>query len=77
MYKHRPGNLGESAVKDYLIALPSFPNAKGFNHRTILVNAKDKNDAVNIARYLRPFANIGDIKEVNYTIVHPTPLTKE
>jgi hypothetical protein len=53
-------------VKKYLIALPSFPNAKGFNHRTILVKATDKNDAANIARHLQPGENIGDIKEVNY-----------
>jgi hypothetical protein len=50
----------------YLIALPCFRNAKGFNHQTILVSAKDKNDAVALARHLRPHANIGDIKQVNY-----------
>jgi hypothetical protein len=61
--------------KKYLIALPSFPNAfndhydydsKGFNHRTVLVSATDKNDAASLARHLRPGENIGDIKEVNY-----------
>ena len=50
----------------YLIALPCFPNDKGFNHQTILVSAKDKADAIALARYLRPHANIGDIKRVNY-----------
>jgi len=50
----------------YLIALPVFPNAKGFNHRTILVSAVDKNDAVKLARHLRPGENIGDVKQVAY-----------
>jgi hypothetical protein len=50
----------------YLIALPCFRGAKGFNHPTILVAAKDANDAVTLARHLRPHANIGDIKQVNY-----------
>lgn len=52
--------------KLHLVALPSFPNSKGFNHRTILVRAIDKYDAADIARHLRPGENIGDIKEVNY-----------
>ena len=50
----------------YLIALPSFKGAKGFNHRTILVKTKNENDAIVLARYLRPNDNIGDIKQVNY-----------
>jgi hypothetical protein len=50
----------------YLIALPSFCNAKGFNHRTILVSAKNKIDAMALARHLCPHDNIGDIKRVNY-----------
>lgn len=50
----------------YLIALPCFPNSKGFNHRTVLVAAKDERDAVALARHLRPHDNIGDIKQVNY-----------
>ena len=50
----------------YLIALPHFSGDKGFNHQTILVSAKDENDAVSIARHLRPHANIGAIKQVNY-----------
>lgn len=52
--------------KKYLIALPSFPDSPGFNHQTILVRAIDKDDAVKLARHLRPFHNIGEIKEVNY-----------
>lgn len=56
--------------KKYLIALPSFPNAKGFNHRTILVSATDKADAISLARYLHPNDNIGDIKEVSYQAKH-------
>lgn len=52
--------------KLHLVALPSFPNSKGFNHRTILVSAIDKTDAADFARHLRPGENIGDIKEVNY-----------
>lgn len=50
----------------YLIALPIFRGDKGFNHPTILVSAKDERDAVALARNLRPHANIGDIKRVNY-----------
>ncbi len=52
--------------KKYLIALPCFPNDKGFNHRTILVSAINKNDAIALVRYLRPNDNIGDIEEVTY-----------
>ena len=50
----------------YLIALPISRAAKGFNHRTILVSAKNERDAVAIARHLRPHDNIGNIKQVNY-----------
>jgi hypothetical protein len=53
-------------VKKYLIALPSFRGEKGFNCQTILVSAKDERDAANLACHLRPHANIGDIKQVNY-----------
>ncbi len=52
--------------KTYLIALPSFPNEKGFNHRTILLSGKDENDAISLARHLKPHDNIGEVKEVNY-----------
>lgn len=50
----------------YLIALPSFPNSKGFNHPTILVKAKSIEDAKKIVRHLKPNSNIGDIKKVDY-----------
>lgn len=53
-------------MKKYLIALPVFPGSKGFTHQTVLVTAKDKNDAIALARHLRPGRNIGDVKEVNY-----------
>ena len=51
----------------YLVALPCSHGAKGFNHPTILVAAKDERDAMALARHLRPHNNIGDIKRVNYT----------
>lgn len=50
----------------YLIALPIFPRAKGFNHRTILVSAINESEAIKIVRYLKPNDNIGDIKKVDY-----------
>ena len=50
----------------YLIALPTFRNDKGFNHRTILVSAIDINDAIDLVNHLKPNCNIGDIKQVNY-----------
>ena len=50
----------------YLIALPSFRGSKGFNHRTILVSAISKQDAIDLACHLRPGENIGDIKKVDY-----------
>lgn len=54
-------------MKDkYLVALPTFPNSNGFCHRTILVSAKNKNDARVLAGLLRPKDNIGDIKKVDY-----------
>jgi putative AlgH/UPF0301 family transcriptional regulator len=52
--------------KKFLIALPSFPKDKGFNHRTILVLGYDENDAINLAVYLKPNDNIGEVKEVFY-----------
>jgi hypothetical protein len=48
----------------YLVALPCFPNDKGFNHQTILVSAIDENDARDIVRYLKPNCNIGDLKKL-------------
>jgi hypothetical protein len=53
-------------AKKFLIALPTFPHDKGFNHRTILITAEDKQEAVSIAIKLRPNCNIGDVKEVKY-----------
>jgi hypothetical protein len=50
----------------YLIALPVFRGDKGFNHKTILVRAKDKEDARSLVYYLKGAVNIGDIKQVNY-----------
>lgn len=47
----------------YLVALPIFKNSKGFNHLTILVRAKDEQDAIAIVRYLKPGHNIGEIRK--------------
>ena len=43
--------------------MPCFPNGEGFNHRTILVSAKDKKDAIAQARHHHPRCHIGEIKE--------------
>ena len=51
-------------MKKYLIALDS--RAKDFCCRTILVSAKDENDAYAVARHLKPNDSLGIIKEVNY-----------
>ena len=53
-------------MKRYLIALPSFRCSKGFCHRTILISAKDENEAISIAMNLKPHDNIGYVKEVSY-----------
>lgn len=50
----------------YLIALPTFHKKKGFCHQTILVSAKNINDAISIVNHIKPKCNIGDIKQVNY-----------
>jgi hypothetical protein len=50
----------------YLVALPCFPNSKGFCHQTVLVRAEDENDACVVAARLRPNHHIGDIKKVDY-----------
>ena len=39
--------------KKYLIALPSWRGSKGFCHPTILVSAKDENDAVNLVFHIK------------------------
>ena len=46
----------------YLAALPCFPGSRGFCHRTILVSAKDFDDALSRIRHHRPGDNIGDIE---------------
>lgn len=56
----------KNSKNNYLVALPSFRGAKGFNHQTILVSAKDENDARVVASSLKPNRNIGDIKKVDY-----------
>lgn len=53
-------------MSSYLIALPVFKGARGFNHPTILVSAKSREDAITQALNHHPKANIGDIKIVNY-----------
>ena len=60
-------NANDAVKSTYLIALPIFPHGKGFCHPTILVNAKDELDAIAIVKHLRPLANIGDIKKVDYS----------
>lgn len=55
--------MNEKVKKQYLIALPCFPGEKGFCHRTILVRAKDRNDAIDQAKHHHPNSYIGDIKE--------------
>lgn len=53
-------------MKKFLVALPTFPGSKGFCHPTILVSAKDQQEAIKIVCNIRPGKNIGSIKEVNY-----------
>lgn len=50
-------------MKQYLIALPIFPNAKGLCHPTILVSAKDKWDAIALVKHLKGNVNIGEVRE--------------
>jgi len=50
----------------YLVALPGFPNSKGFCHRTILVSATSIEDAIALVHHLQPNSNIGEIKKVDY-----------
>lgn len=50
----------------YLIALPCFPNDKGFCHQTILVSSKNIPDAIDLVRHLKGNVNIGEIKKVDY-----------
>jgi len=53
-------------LSEYLIALPSHPYSKGFNHRTILVSAHSEAEAIAIVRHLKPHDNIGEIKIVSF-----------
>ena len=54
----------------YLIALPGWRGAKGFNHPTKLVSATDEFDAINLVYHLKGNSHwpviIGDIKQVDY-----------
>ena len=50
----------------YLVALPTFKGSLGFNHRTILVSAKNLKDCVNLVKHLKPNDNIGEIKQVRF-----------
>ena len=53
----------------YLVALPCFPDSKGFCQKTILVSAISINDAIKLVRHLKPNDNIGSIKKINYNEV--------
>ncbi len=64
--KDKPKQFNMENKNKYLVALPAFPNDKGFNHQTILVRAKDEDDARTVVTHLKPNKNIGDIKKVNY-----------
>tara|TARA_R110000782_G_scaffold241700_1_gene328164 strand:- start:26 stop:196 length:171 start_codon:yes stop_codon:yes gene_type:complete len=51
-------------MNKYLIALPCFRGSKGFNHKTVLVSATDRVDAIKQVRHLKGDVNIGDMKKV-------------
>ena len=55
----------ENPDKLYLVALPCFRGSKGFNHRTVLLRAKDEAEA-RYEAYKNHYRIVGDIKEVNY-----------
>lgn len=59
-------DLAYGAKPKFLVALPTFRGSKGFCHQTVLVSAKDEDDARSIVRHIRPHRNIGDIRKVNY-----------
>jgi hypothetical protein len=63
---HTQTTDGYTNMNKYLVALPSFKSTKGFNCPTILVKAKDLNDAIKQVVHLKPHSNIGDIRQVNY-----------
>jgi len=56
----------KKSLKLYLVALPAFPNDKGFCHRTTLIRAEDELDARSRVAEKFPHENIGDIKEQKY-----------
>jgi len=60
--------MNTAPKKRFLIALPCFPNdTKSWNHQTILVSAKDRDDAIALAKHLRPDCrHIGRVEQVNY-----------
>ena len=57
-------------LKKFLVALPSFRGQKGFCCQTILVSAKDEQDAIALVYHHKGTSKwgviIGDIKQVNY-----------
>ena len=53
-------------MNKYLIVLTCFRGSKGFNHKIILVSAKDKSDAIALVYRLKGSVNIVDIKIVDY-----------
>lgn len=54
-------------MKTFLMALPIFRGSKGLCHPTILVDAKDEADAIDLVFHLKgPNVHIGEIKEVEY-----------
>lgn len=58
--------MADATKNTYLIALPIFKGSKGFCHPTILVSAKDEDDAIAIALSKKGNVNIGDVKKVSY-----------
>lgn len=72
MYQFGTNHLEIMEVKKnkYLIALPGWRGAKGFNHQTILVSGTDEADAINLVYHIKRNSHwpviIGDIKQVDY-----------
>ena len=63
--------MDSTILPKFLKALPHFAGAKGFNHPTILVSARNKESAVIKAIGIlesrgKRIINIGDIKRVKY-----------
>jgi putative AlgH/UPF0301 family transcriptional regulator len=58
-------NTQTTHKRKFLIALPSFPCKKNFNHPTILLEAKNEMDALDLLFHLRPHTrHVGKIKEM-------------